>query len=124
MRSPTFSIPLLVAKGRRPRASTLRMTFVALVAMVAVVASIPARAAVEETRTVAVSTPDWFFSPGNWHVNGSDFAETQNPGAYFVIGFTGSHVALALDVSMLSGVPAAEWPRIRWQIDGGTPEDH
>src|SRR5262245_22916114 len=69
------------------------------------------------TRTVPVSDPNWFFSPYNWYVNGDRFAETQNTGAYFKVGFTGTRAALAVDVAMLDGVPASQWPLIRWQID-------
>jgi lysophospholipase L1-like esterase len=119
------------AKGGKKRSTmrfhrlNLRLLAVAAFATVVVSSSSASvRAAGSATRTVAVSDSNWFFSPCNWHANGSAFAESQNPGAYFAIGFTGSQASLTLDVSMLDHVSAASWPRIRWQIDENTPEDH
>jgi hypothetical protein len=74
------------------------------------------------TQAIPVSDRNWFFSPSNWYVNGSAFAETQNTGAYFKIGFTGTSVALQVDVSSVYG-PAAEWPLIRCQVDGNLAQD-
>lgn len=81
-------------------------------------------AATPLTRTIPVSDTNWFFSPYNWYVNDSAFAETQNTGAYFTLRFTGTQVALVLDVSPLNGVSVLDWPKIRWQIDSSLPEDH
>jgi lysophospholipase L1-like esterase len=74
------------------------------------------------TQTIPVTDPNWFFSPSNWYVSGAAFAETQNTGAYFKIGFTGTSVALQVDVSTLVG-PAAQWPLIRYQIDQNALQD-
>jgi hypothetical protein len=78
----------------------------------------------QTTRTVPVSDPNWFFSPYNWYVNGAVFAETQNTGAYFKVGFTGTRASLAVDVTMLDGVPASRWPLIRSQIDDAPTQGH
>ena len=42
------------------------------------------------TGTIAVNNSNWFFSPYNWYVNGSTYAQTVNPGAYFKVAFSGN----------------------------------
>ena len=78
------------------------------------------------TITIPVSDTNWFFSPFNWYLNGSAFAQSQSPGAYFALRFAGTRAALAVDVASLSGagVNPSGWPVIRWQIDSGPPQDH
>jgi len=75
-------------------------------------------------RTVQVNDTNWFFSPYNWYIDGSAFAQSQYPGAYFTVAFSGTQAALTLDLSPLDSVPASSWPRIRWQLDNNPPQDH
>jgi hypothetical protein len=72
---------------------------------------------------VAVSDPNIVFSPYNWYRDGSSYAQSPNPGAYVKLGFTGSSIAVNLDLSPLSSahVPAAQYPVIRYSVDGGPP---
>src|SRR5262245_52573576 len=97
-----------------------RLGVAALVGLGALVASGPfdesrASAPARSVRTIPVTDRSWYFSPCNWDRTDSAFAQTQNPGAYFAIAFTGTTAALALDLSPLDRVPSSEWPRIRWQ---------
>lgn len=52
------------------------------------------------------------YSPGNWNVS-SSVAITENGGAYFKMGFTGTLCLLDFDVSTAAPVPTQIW----WRID-------
>jgi lysophospholipase L1-like esterase len=69
--------------------------------------------------TINVNDTNWFFSPYNWYVSGSSYAQTNNPGAYFKIGFTGTSVQLNVNTSALSGgsTPSGEYPILQYSID-------
>lgn len=69
---------------------------------------------------VRVSDPNIVFSPYNWYKS-SDYAQTANPGAYFKVGFTGTRLAVKLDLSPLTAVnvPASHYPVVRYSVDGG-----
>lgn len=71
--------------------------------------------------TVSVNDSNIAYSPYNWFRSGSEFAQTPNPGAYLKFSFTGSNLSLNLDMSPLTGakVPDAQYPVIRYSIDGG-----
>jgi hypothetical protein len=70
---------------------------------------------------IPVSDPNIAYSPYNWFRSGDDFAQTPNPGAYLKFAFTGSSLTLNLDTSPLTSakVPDAQYPVIRYSIDGG-----
>ncbi len=74
--------------------------------------------------TIPVDDANWFFSPYNWRLNGSTYAQTNNTGAYFKLGFTGTSLQLSVDVSMLvsASVDSDEYPAILTSIDGGAFE--
>lgn len=71
--------------------------------------------------TLAVNDTNWFFSPYNWIVTGSTSAQTNNAGAYFKLGFTGTSASLSFDTSALTGasVPAGSYPIIIFSVDNG-----
>jgi len=73
---------------------------------------------------VPITDPNIVFSPYNWYVSGSDFAQSANPGAYFKVGFSGSSIAIKIDVSPLTAanVPASHYPVVRYSVDGGPPK--
>ncbi len=73
---------------------------------------------------IPVSDPNWYFSPYNWNVVGSSYAETPRPGAYFKIGFTGTSIAAQFDTTMLSWMQASSYPTIRYQIDDQPTQDY
>lgn len=61
-----------------------------------------------------------YFSPYNWYVNGSTYAQTTCSGAYVKFGFTGSSLTLQIDTSPLGGgsIGTGNFPIIRYTIDG------
>jgi hypothetical protein len=63
-------------------------------------------------------------SPANWYRNGSTFVRAINGGASVRLGFTGTSIGIAVDVSSLSGYSAALYPYIGWSIDGGSISRH
>lgn len=69
---------------------------------------------------IPVTDSNWFFSPYNWDISGGA-AVAVNGGAYFKLGFTGTAVAVAIDVSSLvsGGISAGNYPYIRYSVDGG-----
>jgi len=69
---------------------------------------------------VAVTDANIVYSPYNWYKSGSDFAQTANPGAYFKVGFTGTKIAVKVDVSPFTqaGVEPAQYPLVRFSVDG------
>jgi hypothetical protein len=50
--------------------------------------------------------------------------QTQNPGAYLKLGFTGTRVAVNLDMSALTlaGTPDSQYPVVRFSVDAGRPQ--
>lgn len=72
------------------------------------------------TQVVPTTDPAVFYSPYNWHRSGA-YAQSPNPGAYLKVGFTGSQIAVGLDVSPLleAKVVAAQYPVVRYSVDGG-----
>ncbi len=73
---------------------------------------------------IPVNDPNWYFSPYNWNVVGSSYAETPRAGAYFKIGFTGTSIAAQFDTTMLSWMQASSYPTIRYQIDDQPTQDY
>ncbi len=73
---------------------------------------------------IPVDDANWYFSPYNWRLSGSTYAQTNNTGAYFKLGFTGTSLQLAVDVSMLvsAAVDAGDYPALLTSIDGGAFE--
>jgi lysophospholipase L1-like esterase len=73
---------------------------------------------------IPVNNSAWIagLSPYTWYTFGSSYILADNPGAYFKVKFTGTSVSLGVDVSAMSGIslPAKQYPRIAYQIDGGT----
>jgi hypothetical protein len=63
--------------------------------------------------TITVDDADLFFSPYNWLLSGSSYAQTNNTGAYLKTKFTGT--SCKLNVS----IPATSTPSILYSIDGG-----
>lgn len=78
-------------------------------------------ATVNTTSTIAVNDGNWFWSPYGWDVSGSTSALSQDFGAYFKVGFTGTQVQVTFDVSALTGasVASGNYPYVRWSIDNG-----
>lgn len=72
---------------------------------------------VPATDTIAVNDANLFLSPYNWRMNGSTYAQTNNPGAYVKTKFTGTSVGISVDVSMLTGVSAGDYPTILYSVD-------
>ncbi len=70
---------------------------------------------------VTVDDPGIQYSPYNWFRSGSQFAQTPNPGAYLKLGFTGTSLSVDFDVSPFTkaNVLSAQYPVIRYSIDGG-----
>lgn len=60
-------------------------------------------------------------SPANWYAHGADFLQTICPGAYVKAGFSGTSLAVSVDVGALvaAGAPAKDFPWISWTIDHG-----
>lgn len=71
--------------------------------------------------TIAVNDADVFKSPYNWYTSGSTYTQTNNPGAYLKIKFTGTSIKPIVDVSPLTAVSAAsgDYPRFLYSVDGG-----
>jgi len=71
---------------------------------------------------VPTTDPAISFSPYNWY-RSAVYAQSPNPGAYLKLGFTGSQIGIDLDVSPLveANVPAAQYPVVRYSVDGGPP---
>ena len=84
-------------------------------------------------QTAAVTDANLFFSPYNWHSDGtgamqgnniqagSTAAQTTNPGAYLKFGLTAvanGVATLLLDTSPLNGITAANCPTLAVSLDG------
>ncbi len=69
---------------------------------------------------VPVTDPLIGLSPYNW-VKTAEYLQTPNPGAYLMLGFTGTGVSAKFDVSPLAmlNVPASQYPLVRYSIDNG-----
>lgn len=72
--------------------------------------------------TVSVADSNWFFSPYNWVKNGSNYVQTNTPGAYFKVRFSGTSLKMNVDVSALTlaSVASSLYPTISYSIDGGS----
>ncbi len=68
-----------------------------------------------------VAEPNWFFSPGNWHVLHESRALTNNPGAYSKLGFHGTGLRLGVDLTLFqtTSPQPSDYPRLRWRVDNG-----
>jgi hypothetical protein len=73
--------------------------------------------------SVAATDSHIAYSPYNWYKNGASYAQSPNPGAYLKMGFTGTSIAVNFDVSpeTNASVPAAQYPIIRYSVDGRAP---
>jgi len=74
---------------------------------------------------ISVNNAGLFFSPYNWYFSGSSYAIAQNPGAYLKTNFTGTSAAINLSQDFLvsSATAAGYYPRIQYQVDGGSITD-
>ncbi|BDI33212.1 hypothetical protein CCAX7_52630 [Capsulimonas corticalis] len=63
------------------------------------------------------------YSPYNWCQSVAACAQSPNPGAYLKMGFTGTSLAVNLDVSpeTQAPVPVAQYPILRYSVDGKAP---
>ena len=73
---------------------------------------------------ITVDNTDWVSgrSPYNWYSVGSSYIQSVNPGSYFKVNFSGTSVYMKVDVSAISAasVIAKSYPRIYYQVDGGS----
>lgn len=71
--------------------------------------------------TISVDNVSLYWSRDNVYVNGSSYALMLTPGSYLKTNFSGTFVAINLDVSKFwkAGVLAVNYPIVRYQIDGG-----
>lgn len=60
-----------------------------------------------------------YLSPYNWRLNGSSYAETNNPGAYLKFKFTGNSAVLRVSTTINSSLSAGNYPAITYSINGG-----
>jgi len=69
--------------------------------------------------TVNIRDSNVVTSPYNWR-KGADFIETNNPGAYLKLGFTGSYVKASFDTSAYDalGASSGNYPKVRVTVDG------
>jgi lysophospholipase L1-like esterase len=69
-----------------------------------------------------VSEPNWFFSPGNWFKSGSNYALTNNPGAYSKFRFRGTGLKLGIDLTLFEATDPndSDYPYLKWRVDGGS----
>ena len=70
---------------------------------------------------VSITDPNILYSPYNWFKSESKYAQTPNPGAYLKLTFSGTKLAVNVDVSPFTqaNVPASQYPLIRFSVDGG-----
>jgi lysophospholipase L1-like esterase len=75
------------------------------------------------TTTVPVSDANLAWSPYNWYASGSVNKQSNNPGAYVKGGFTGTSLAVNVDVSPLTAASAAagDYPVIFYAVDPTDP---
>jgi hypothetical protein len=74
------------------------------------------------TNTVAFTDSAFFFSPYNWKATGTSYNESNTPGAYFKVKFSGASAVLNLITSHLTAasVDSDKYPIIEWSVNGGT----
>ncbi len=67
-----------------------------------------------------VSDPSVVYSPYNWYRT-TEYAQSPNPGAYLKLSFTGTEIAVNVDVAPLvsAKVPEVQYPVVRFSVDGG-----
>lgn len=75
-----------------------------------------------ESTFVPISDPSWFWSPYNWNTVSTAPGQTQsnNPGAYFKLSFTGSSFTLGLNTT---DTPDWGYMTLRWSVDGAAWQD-
>lgn len=86
--------------------------------------SVTPKAATAPNSSTTVVDASIFWSPYNWD-SYSGYKSTNNPGAYCKLNFTGTAVAVNLDVSAMvaASLPAASYPIVRTVIDGTSAAD-
>ena len=74
---------------------------------------------------VAVSDRKIYFSDYNWVINGSQYAQTNNAGAYCKFRFSGTSIGMLVNVGSLSAgrVDPEDYPIVRYTIDRRPFED-
>jgi hypothetical protein len=75
-------------------------------------------ALVTQGKQVPVSDPGVQLSPYNW-VREASYIQTPNPGAYLLLGFTGTSIQVKIDNASFAGVPSNQYPLVRYSIDNG-----
>jgi len=73
-----------------------------------------------EPAVISVNDAGLFWSPYTWRISGSSFAESNNTGAYLRTTFTGTSVAVTVDVANLvaASTTALKYPAIKYRVDG------
>lgn len=69
-------------------------------------------------KDVPASDPSLTLSPYNW-VREAGYVQSPNPGAYLRLGFTGTSIQVKLDYSTFVGIPANQYPLVRYSVDNG-----
>lgn len=79
---------------------------------------------IASTNVIPVTDANFKFSPYNWATVGATKVAV-NGGAYFKLGFTGTSVSIAIDVSSLvTGSVTGSWyPSLRYSVDNGAQTD-
>eukprot|EP00823_Brevimastigomonas_motovehiculus_P000073 TRINITY_DN10178_c0_g1_i1.p1 TRINITY_DN10178_c0_g1~~TRINITY_DN10178_c0_g1_i1.p1 ORF type:complete len:377 (-),score=59.54 TRINITY_DN10178_c0_g1_i1:139-1269(-) len=62
---------------------------------------------------ISPTHPGWYFTEYNWYVS-SAYAQSNNPGAYFKVGFSGTSAALKLD---FKDTPQTPYMKLRYSVD-------
>ena len=73
---------------------------------------------INEITVLPVTDPNIFWAPGAWRFNGSTWAQSQQIGAYFKLGFSGTSIAISID-STPYAASSGNFPAVMWSIDGG-----
>ena len=73
-----------------------------------------------KSATISVTDSNIVRSPYNWYTEAA-YTQTPNPGAYLKLGFTGTSLAVNLDLSPLTNakVSPEQYPLVRYSIDNG-----
>lgn len=76
------------------------------------------------TVTVLPTDANWYFSHNNWNVTAGG-ATAVCGGAYFKLGFSGTAIAIGVDLSSLAAasVVAGNYPIVRYTLDNGAYVD-
>ncbi len=95
---------------------------VAIVALLVVVAGCVSIIPIPPT-LIEVSDGGIVFSPYNWRIQGANYAQSNTPGAYLKLGFTGTAIAGTFNTNAFDalGRPEAERPKIWVSIDNQSP---